>query len=74
MTDTERLLTEILTELCEEMEGTRDETLRLWSVGKCIGGPTAEIGPCTPRTCLAILEWRHRSRKSPPEEGGDSGR
>ena len=50
----------VIAELAEESadNDVSVETLRLWSVGKCIGGPAISLGPSTPETCKAIARYR----------------
>jgi uncharacterized protein YbbK (DUF523 family) len=57
MDDTQNILKE-LAAYCQE-EGLDEHTLRLWSAGKCIGGPEVRIGLETPRTCAAIADFLH---------------
>ena len=55
----------VIAELAAEAKccGMKTETLRLWSVGKLIGGPAFSVGVATPKTCAMIAAYCNWQRE-----------
>ena len=57
------MIEEIIDELMEAFSEVSDETLSLWSAGKCIGGPEINLGVTTPKLCALILDLRREGMR-----------